>query len=71
MNTVGVEIDLELGEFALQVQPIPEEYAIEVFAAEGSDQPFDERVRHWDVRNRLYLVDLDHAQVGEPPMKAK
>ena len=32
MYTMAVEIDLELGELSLQVQSIPEEHAIEIFA---------------------------------------
>src|SRR3984893_10459373 len=36
-----------------------------------SDQPFDERMRDRSVRNRLDLLDLQHAQIGEPTVKAK
>ena len=66
MNAMGVEIRLELVELALQVHGIAEEYAIEVFAPEGSDQSFNERMRHPGVRNRLDPIDLEHAYVGEP-----
>mgnify|MGYP003299295094 CR=1 FL=1 len=34
-------------------------------------QPFAERMRDRNVRNRLDLVDLEDAQVGEPTVKAK
>ena len=71
MNAMGVEIDLELVELAFQVHGIPEEHAIDVFAPEGSDQPFNEWVRHWGVRNRLNLIDLEHPQVCESPVEAE
>ena len=29
-------------------------------------EPFEERMRHWGVRNRLDLIDLKYPQVGEP-----
>jgi hypothetical protein len=71
MYAMGVEIDLELAELSFQVHGIPEEHTIEVFAAEGSNQPFNEWVGHRGVWNRLDLIDLEHAQVCEPPVKAK
>ena len=71
MNAVGVEMDLELGSLALQVHGIPEEHSIEVFAAEGSNQPFNEWVRHRRVRNRYDFIDLEHTQVCEPAIEAE
>ena len=56
MNAIGVEIDLELGEHALQVHNVLEEHVVEVFASEGSDHPFNKWVGHRDVRNRLDLI---------------
>ncbi len=69
MNAMGVEIGLELGKLALH--GIPEEHAIEVFAAEGSNQPFNEWVRHRCVWNRFDFIDLEHMQVCEPAMEAE
>lgn len=54
-----------------QVDRVPEEHVIEIFAAHGADQPFNERVRDRGVRNRLDLLDLADAQVGEPAVEAK
>lgn len=54
-----------------QVDRVPEEHVIEIFAADGADQPFNERVRDRGVRNRLDLLDLADAQVGEPAVEAK
>lgn len=47
MDAMAVEIGLELVELSLQIHGIPEEHAIEVFTAKGSDQPFNERVRRF------------------------
>jgi hypothetical protein len=68
---VVVVVIAERRQLSHQVDSIPKEHPIEIFAANGADQPFDERMRSWDVRNRLNLLDLDYAQVGEPSMKAK
>src|SRR5882672_9450800 len=39
--------------------------------ANGADQSFDERMRNGRVRNRLDLLDLEYAQVGEPAVESK
>ena len=53
-----------------QVDGVPEEYAIKVLAPDCSDQPFDERMRDRSVGDRLDLLDLEDAQVGEPAVEA-
>ena len=40
-----------------QVDRVPEEHVIEIFAADGANQPFNERMRNRRVRNRLDLVE--------------
>ena len=57
-------------QLARQVHGVPEECPIEVLAPDRADQPFDERMRNWSVRNRLDLPNLQDAQVGEPAVEA-
>ena len=71
MSTVGVVIVLVFVQLSRQVRGIPEEYAVKILAPDRSDQPFDKRMRDGSVRDRLDLFDLDHAQVGEPTVKAE
>ena len=46
MDAVAVVIDTERFQLVLQIKRIPEEHAIEILATQGTDQPFDERMRH-------------------------
>ena len=71
MNAMRVVIVPELSQLPRQVDRVPEEHAIEVLAPDRADQPFDERMRDRSVRNRLDLLDLEDAQVGEPAVEAK
>ena len=54
-----------------QVNRVPEEHVIEIFAADGANQPFNERMRNRRVRNRIDLFDRADAQVGQPPVEAE
>ena len=40
-----IVISGELIELALQIEPVPEQAVIEIFASDRADQPFDKRVR--------------------------
>ena len=71
MHAVRVVIIRECAQLTPQVDCVPEERVIEIFAAHGADQPFDERMRDRGVRHRLDLLDLEDAQIGEPAMEAK
>ena len=71
MHAVRVVIIPEFAQLARQVEGIPEEYAIEILTADRADEPFDERMRKRDVRNRLDFPDLEYPQVGQPTVKAK
>ena len=71
VHTMGVVIARECVQLSRQVRGVPEEHLIEVLAPDRSDQPFDEWMRHWSIRNRLDLVDLEDAQVGEPAVEAE
>ena len=61
----------EFARLPRQVHGVPEEYAIEILAAYGADQPFDERMRNWGVWDGLDLLDLEYPQVGEPTVESK
>src|ERR1700688_3092852 len=54
-----------------QIRYGPEEDAVEIFSANGDDQPFDARMRYRRVRNRVDLLDLEYAQVGGPAVESK
>ena len=44
-----------------QVDRVPEEHVIEIFAADGADQAFNERMRNRRAWNRLDLLDREDA----------
>ena len=71
MDAIRVAIVPELAQFSRQVHGVPEEYPIKVLTPDRSDQPFDERMRNWHIRNRLDLLDLEDGQVGELAVEAK
>ena len=71
VNAIAIEIEPELFQFSRQVRGIPEQYAVKVLTPDRPDQAFYEGMGYWDVRNRLDLVDLEYAQVGEPPVESK
>lgn len=52
VNARRVVIVPEWLQLPRQVDRVPEEHAIEIFAANRADQPFDERMRNRDVRDR-------------------
>lgn len=61
----------EFAQFPHQVCGVPEKHLIKVLAPDRSDEPFDERMRDRSIRHRLDLLDLEHAQVGEPAVESK
>ena len=71
MHAVRVVVICECVQLTRQVARVPEEYAVEIFAADRADQPFDERMRNWRVRSPLDLLDRKDAKVGDPAVKAK
>src|SRR5580693_1673953 len=71
MDAIRVVIVLVFVQLACQVHGVPEKYPIKVLTPDRSDQPFDERMRDRSVRNRLDLLDLQHAQIRVPTVKAK
>src|SRR6516165_8862062 len=58
-------------ELSREVNALPEKRAIQEFAPDRADQSLDVWMRDWDVGNGLDLLDLEHAQVGEPTVEAE
>src|SRR5216117_1082767 len=54
----------ECVQLSRQVDRVPEERVIEIFAADGTDQPFNKRMRNWCVRNRFDLVVRNNSRRG-------
>jgi len=68
---MAVVIIRECVQLSRQVDRVPEEYVIEIFASNGADKPFNERMRNRRVWNRLDLLDREDAQVGKPTVEAE
>ena len=68
---MGVVIISEFAKLPHQVERIPEKHVIEIFASNGSNQPFDKGMRNRDAGDRLDLLDLEYAQIGQPTVKAE
>ena len=71
MNAMGVVIVSELSQLPRQVHRVPEKHAIQVLAPDRADQALNEGMRNRDVWNRLDLLDLEDAQVGQPTVEAE
>lgn len=71
MNATAVVIDSERFQILLQIERIPEKQAIEILAAQGADQPFDEWMRYGNIGNRLDFVNFEYPQVREPSVEAE
>ena len=71
MNAMSVVIVAELLQLPRQVHRVPEEYVIEIFASNGADKPFNERMRNRRVWNRLDLLDREDAQLGKLTVEAE
>ena len=71
MDPVAVVIVLKRIQLPLQIEGIPEQDMIEILAPDGSDQPFDKRMRNGHVGYRFNLLDTQNAQVGPPSVERK
>lgn len=69
MHALLVVIAAKHFQLARQVERVPEKHLIEDLAPNRADQPFDKWMRNRDVRNRFYLLDFEHPQVGKPTVK--
>jgi len=53
------------------IDGIPEEHAVKILSPDHPDWPFNKRMRDRSEWNGLEPLDLHHAQVGEPTVKAE
>ena len=61
MDAIGVVVDPEMIHLAREVERVPKEHAIEVLSSDRTDEALNERMRDWRIRDRLDLLDLEHA----------
>ena len=66
VRPIPVIVLLEIDELHLQISDRPEERAVETFASNRSNQPFDEWMRERDVRHRLDFLDVEYPQIRLP-----
>jgi len=59
VDASAVVIGAEFSELPVQIDRIPEERVVQIFAPDRPDQSFDKRVRRWDIRHRFDLLDLE------------
>ena len=70
MGSVATIVMLELDQFRLQVRHSPEQSSIEKLAPNGADQPLDERMGQWHVRNGFDFGHSEDSKIGLPLMEA-
>jgi len=71
MHAMAVVVIPECPQLSRQIDRVPEEDAVQVLAPDCADQTLNERMRHRCVGDRLDLLDLADAEVGEPAVEAK
>ena len=65
VNAMLVVISPELFQLSLQVDCVPDEHVVKKLSSNRPDQPFHERMGHGYVGDRLDLLHLKYAQVGD------
>jgi hypothetical protein len=55
----------------MQVEAVPEEDLVEIFAPKGSDEPLDEWTRGRHKRDRLEFLDAENSQIRSPTTEAE
>ena len=63
MRPMPVKVPLEIEELPLQISGRPEQGAVQTFAPNGADQPFNERMRERHVRHNLDLFHVEDPQI--------
>ena len=66
MRTMTIKVALEIKELRLQISGRPEQHPVETFAANRSDQAFNERMRQRRVRHRLDGFHVEDSQIRLP-----
>jgi hypothetical protein len=71
MNPMMIVVFLKLPQFSFKIAGCPIEDVIQQFSTDGSNQPFNERMGHGDVRDGFQLGDFKDPQVGAPLSELK
>src|SRR5262249_8811348 len=66
MRAVTVVVALEIKELHLQIGSRPEQRAVQAFAPDGANQPFNTWMREWRVRDGLDFRHVEDAKVPLP-----
>ena len=66
MRSMAVIVTLEIEELHLQIRGRPEQGAVQTFAPNGADQPFNEGMGERHVRHRLDFPDVEDPQIRLP-----
>ena len=71
VNTHFVEVGFERVELSLKILRVPVEDMVEIFAPDGADEPFDERMRYGHIGHCGYWVDTKDTEVCFPLKELK
>jgi len=71
MNPIRAVVGPEIIQLPRELERVPIGHAIKVLTSDRADETLDERMRNRRVGDRLDLLDLKHAQVGNPTVKPK
>ncbi len=66
MRAMTVVVLLEIEEFHFQISGRPEEGAVQTFAPNGADQPFNEWMRERHVGHGLDFLHVEYPQIRLP-----
>ena len=66
VDAMTVIIILEIESLHLQISGRPEQRAVETFTSDGTDQSFNEGMRHRDVGHRFDFLHLEYPEIGLP-----
>ena len=66
MRSMAVIVTVEIEELHLQIRGRPEQGAVQTFAPNGANQPFNEGMGERHVRHRLDFPDVEDAQIRLP-----
>jgi len=61
-----VEVGPEIEQFILQICTRPEQHVIQIFASNGANEPFHERMRQGNVGDGLDFCHFQDPQIGLP-----
>jgi hypothetical protein len=71
VNAHFVEVVSELVEFSLEILRVPVEEMVEIFAPDGANEPFHERMRYGHIGHRGHWVDTKDTEVCFPLKELK